>query len=113
MPVFKISFTNATLLSALYLAVGSAVEIVRRIWNPRWVDRLSLSLEAFPAKTLDLLGLFRPVLDAWREGRLTDTQVRLIYGTTTVVVIFALGMGVGVLMWLIGKLASRSTESKA
>lgn len=111
-PVFKISLTNATLLSALYLLVASAVELIRRVWNPRWVERVSLSMEAFPARTLELLGLFQPLLDAYRTDALTGTQVRLLYGLTTVIIIFALGMAVGVLMWLIGKLASRSPASK-
>ncbi len=103
LPVFRISLANATLLSGFYLLVASAVELVRRAWNPRWVDRLSLSLEAFPARTLELLGLFDPLRRAWVEGRVSDLEVRLIYGVTTVLVIFVLGLLVGFAMWGIAK----------
>lgn len=106
-PVFRISLTNATLLSALYLFAASVVEIIRRQWNPRWVERISLSLEAFPARTLELFGLFEPMVRLYVHGDLSNTQVRLIYGLTTVLVIFALGAAVGAVMWLIARLAGR------
>lgn len=108
-PVFRISLANASLLSGLYLLVASAVEVIRRAWNPRWVDRASFSLEAFPARTLELFGLFEPLRKAWVENQLSPLQVRLIYGLTTITVIFTLGTLVGALMWLIAKVASRQS----
>ena len=111
-PVFKISLTNATILSATYLVIAVAVELVRRAWNPRWIERVSLSLEAFPARTLELFGLFEPLRRAWVEERLSPLGVRFIYGFTTVVVIFVLGLGVGGLMWLISKVAGGSAKEK-
>ncbi len=110
-PVFRISLTNASLLSGFYLLVAALVELVRRVWNPRWIERASLSLEAFPARTLELVGLFEPVRRAWVEGRLTQLEVRFIYGFTTVAVIFTLGTLVGAVMWVIAKLASRGSTS--
>lgn len=111
-PVFKISLTNATILSGVYLVIAVAVELVRRAWNPRWIERVSLSLEAFPARTLELFGLFEPLRRAWVEERLSPLEVRFIYGLTTVAVIFTLGLAVGALMWLISKLAGRSTSAE-
>ena len=110
-PVFKISVTNASILSGLYLFIAVVVELVRRAWNPRWLERVSLSLEAFPARTLELFGLFEPMRRAWQEDRLSPLSVRFIYGFTTVAVIFTLGMLVGAAMWLISKLAARSSSS--
>ncbi|MEW5740184.1 MAG: hypothetical protein AB1938_14730 [Myxococcota bacterium] len=107
-PVFRISLTNATLLSGVYLIGGALIELVRRTWNPRWSERLSLSLEAFPAKVLDFLGLFEPLRRAWLEGHLSDLQVRLLYGLTTVTLIYALGVAVGGLMWSVARLAGKS-----
>lgn len=107
-PVFKISVANASILSGVYLVVAIGVELVRRAWNPRWVDRVALSLEAFPARTLDLLGLFDPLKAAWVEGRVSALGVRFVYGLTTVVIIFTLGMLVGWLMWLIARLSARA-----
>ena len=112
-PVFRISLANATLLSGIYLAIASSVELVRRIWNPRWVDRVSLSLEAFPARTLELLGLFEPVRRGWVENKLSSLEVRFIYGFTTVAVIFSLGTLVGLVMWIIAKLAGSRPPSQA
>lgn len=106
-PVFKISLTNASILSALYLGIGVLVELLRKIWNPRWIDQVSLSLEAFPARTLALLGLFEPLRAAWVAGEIDQLGVRFIYGFTTIAVIFTLGMLVGFLMWLISKVAAR------
>lgn len=111
-PVFKISLTNATILSGVYLVIAVAVELVRRAWNPRWIERVSLSLEAFPARTLELFGLFEPLRRAWVEERLSPLEVRFIYGFTTVAVIFTLGLAVGGLMWLISKLAGRSSPAE-
>lgn len=109
-PVFKISVANASLLSGAYLAVAVGVELVRRAWNPRWIDRVALSLEAFPARTLELLGLFEPLRQAWAEGRLGTLEVRLLYGVTTVGIIFSLGLLVGAVMWVIARLAAGTDE---
>lgn len=106
-PVFKISLTNASILSGLYLLIAVVVELVRRVWNPRWVERVSLSLEAFPARTLELFGLFEPLRRAWVEEQISPLTVRFIYGLTTVTVIFALGLAVGAVMWVISRFAAR------
>ncbi|GMU60688.1 MAG: hypothetical protein IT380_03395 [Myxococcales bacterium] len=107
-PVFRISLTNATLLSGVYLVGGAAVELARRLWNPRWAERLSLSLEAFPARVLEFLGLFEPLRRAWLEGHLSELQVRLVYGLTTVALIYSLGVAVGGLMWGVARLAGKT-----
>jgi len=107
-PVLKISVTNASILSGLYLLIAVVVELVRRAWNPRWLERISLSLEAFPARTLELFGLFEPLRRAWVEGRISPLGVRFVYGLTTVAVIFTLGMLVGGAMWIVSRLTARS-----
>lgn len=107
-PVFRISLTNATLLSGVYLVGGAVIEVVRRVFNPRWAERLSLSLEAFPARMLELFGVFEPLRRAWLEGHLSDLQVRLIYGLTTVGLIYALGLLVGASMWGVARLAGKA-----
>lgn len=109
-PVFKISLTNASILSGLYLSIAVLVEVVRRAFNPRWIERVSLSLEAFPARTLELFGLFEPLRRAWVEERISPLGVRFIYGFTTVTVIFTLGFVVGLLMWIIAKMAGSKTD---
>ncbi len=99
-PVFRISFANATLLSGGYLLVGAIVEGIRRTINPRWAEQLSWSMEAFPAGILRTVGLLNPLRDAYAAGTLKETHVRLIYAGSVVLTVYAIGLGVGVLMWL-------------
>lgn len=106
LPVFRISFANASLLSGVYLLVAASTELIRRVWNPRWVEPWVRALESIPARTLQLLGLFEPLKEAWRHGQLSPWEVRLVYGATTVGVIFGLGVLVGVLMALAEKVFS-------
>lgn len=99
--VFRVSLTNATLLSAAYLTFATIVELLRRTTGARWVERLSKSIELFPAGVLKRVGLFTPLQRAWVHQELTDTQVRLLYGATVVSLIFLLGLVVGGGMWLV------------
>jgi hypothetical protein len=106
-----LSLKNATVLSVLYLVAGTVVELARRVGNYRWADKLSLAFEAFPARTLDLVGLFQPMRTAWAADHLSGSQVRLIYGLTTVAIIFTIGTVVGVAMWGVAVLASRAPKT--
>jgi hypothetical protein len=106
-PVFRISLKNATGLSVLYLVLAVVVEFVRRIWGPRWADQVSLALESVPARTLELLGVFEPLRQAWLERRVSDLTVRVVYGVTAVVLIFCLGLAVGCSMWVLARLSRR------
>jgi hypothetical protein len=99
-PVFRISFANATLLSAGYLVVGALVELIRRTWNPRWAEQLSWSMEAFPAGILRTFGALDPLREAYAAGTVQETQVRLIYAAAVVLSVYGIGLLVGALMWL-------------
>lgn len=100
-PVFRISFANATLLSAGYLLIGALVEVIRRKWNPRWAEQLSWSMEAFPAGILRTFGVLDPLREAYASGALQETHVRLIYAAAVVVTVYGIGLLVGALMWLL------------
>ncbi|MBE2254299.1 MAG: hypothetical protein IAE78_32520 [Myxococcus sp.] len=108
-PVFRVSFANATILSAGYLLVGALVELVRRAWNPRWAEQLSWSMEAFPAGILRTVGLLDALREAYASGGLHETHVRLIYAGSVVVTIYAIGLGVGAVMWLLLRSRARLT----
>ncbi|MBL8937758.1 MAG: hypothetical protein JNM69_24555 [Archangium sp.] len=99
-PVFRISFANATLLAGGYLFVGAVVEGIRRTFNPRWAEQLSWSMESFPAGILRTVGLLNPLRDAYAAGTLKETHVRLIYAGSVVLTVYAIGLGVGLVMWL-------------
>lgn len=109
--VFRISLTNATLLSAAYLVLATLIEVIRRLSGARWAERVSKSMELFPAGVLRFLGLFNPLQHAWLNQQLTDTQVRLLYGATVVVIVFALGVMVGTGMWLVSWLQRRNDRT--
>ena len=105
--MFRISLSNASLLSVLYMVAGLIIESARRWGHFTWAERASLSMEIFPARTLQLFGAFEPLQHAFFEQRVTDWQVRLIYAVTSVTVIFVSGMVVGTLMWGVSKLLTR------
>jgi hypothetical protein len=99
LPIFRISLSNATVLSVAYLAMAMLVEASRRWFPFRWTDRASLTVEWIPARTLDWFGLYQPVRQAVIDGVLSNFAVRIIFGATSVAAIFAVAMGVGALMW--------------
>ena len=107
LPVFRISFHNATLLSALYLGIATVLEGIRRVFNPRWAEKACLAMEAFPARAIDVVGLLDPIKHAYAWGNISELQVRLVFGVATVVVIFLLAVLVGSGMWLFAKVLSR------
>ncbi|HLM43032.1 MAG TPA: hypothetical protein VK458_04145 [Myxococcaceae bacterium] len=89
---------NAFLLSILYLVVGIGVEGARRVWPSILLQRLSLSLDSLPARALELVGLMRPLREAYFAGELSEVMVRLAFGVTTLIIIFLLAVVVGVVM---------------
>lgn len=98
-PIFRISLGNATLLSVLYLLVATLNDLARRQFTWRWSERLAEHLEEFPARTLRWVGLFDELRRAYLEGLIGTLGVRMLLGLTMVVVIYALAMWVGAVMW--------------
>ena len=106
----RINLTSATILSGVYLTAGVGIELVRRYFGFRWAERASLALEVFPARILDWLGLFVSFRKAWAQGILSDIQVRLLYGLTTIAVIYVLGFLVALAMWTATRWWPRKTS---
>lgn len=99
-PIFRISMSNATVLSVAYLAVAMLVEGLRRWFSFRWTEPVAEQLAFIPERTLHLLGLYAPLRAAAIDDRLSVFQVRLVLGATSVVVIFAVSLAVAGLMWV-------------
>lgn len=97
-PMLSIMAGNAFLLSIIYLSVGLVVEVLRRYFPSRLLMRLSLSLDSLPARALEVLGLMQPLSEAYLDHRITESGLRLVFGATTVVIIFLLALVVGLLM---------------
>lgn len=101
------SLGNSTGLSAVYLLVSVGVELARRVGHARWAERLSLGMESVPARTLEALGLLEPLRRRWMTGELSDLGARVVYGVTSVALIYALGLLVGPPLWLLARQLER------
>jgi hypothetical protein len=95
---------NASLLSVLYLATGACIECWRRLRPSPWVERVSLALEALPARALELLGAMSALREYYVYGRISEVWVRVIFGATVIAIIFALAIALGVAMWMVRRL---------
>jgi len=98
LPLMSIMGGNAFLLSIIYLVVGLGVEVAWRVRPSLFLQRLSLSLDALPARALELTGLVVPLRDAYLSGRVSESGLRLVFGATTVCIIYGLAVGVGLVM---------------
>jgi hypothetical protein len=95
---------NATLLSALYLSIGAAAELIRRIYPLRWAERISLAMDSLPARALEYAGLMPQLRHWYAEGKLSEFWLRFTFGLAAVAIIFALGFVVGGATWLFRRL---------
>jgi hypothetical protein len=86
---------NALALSALYLAVGVGVELLRAHAPSGALLRLSYALDSLPARVLERLGLLIPLREAYTDGRVSEPIVRLIFGLTAVLFVFLLAFLIG------------------
>ena len=111
-PIFRISLSNATVLSIAYLAVAMLIEASRRWFPFRWTDRASLTVDWIPARTLDWMGLYEPIRRAVVEDRLSTFSVRMIFGATSIASIFLVALGVGTMMWVARWLIVRAEQKK-
>lgn len=91
-PLLRRAAGNALALSALYLAVGVVVEILRTHAPSAGALRVSYALDALPARVLGRLGLLVSVREAYTDGRLSESMVRLLFGATAVGFIFSLAL---------------------
>lgn len=99
--VLRISMTNATMLSVVYLVLATFIELGRRFTGAQWLENLTKLIESFPVGVLRTIGLYTPLQRAWVENDLTNTQVRLLYGASVVVMIYLLSMVVSLGMWAV------------
>ena len=112
LPLMRIMGGNAFLLSVLYLLVGIVVEGARRVWPSIFLQRLSLSLDSLPARALELVGLMHPLREAYFSGQIRESVVRLVFGATTIVIIFLLAVVVGVFMGSLRSLVLRRASRR-
>jgi hypothetical protein len=98
---------NALALSALYLAIGVVVEALRVQWPSSVVLRISYALDALPARILERLGLLGPLKEAYTDGRVSESMVRLVFGTTAVGFVFVLALGLAGMALLVREIVLR------
>lgn len=106
-PLLSILLGNAFLLSGIYLGAGLAVELLRRIYPMEWIDVAAVVMDRLPARVLLLVGLLPKLRELYIEDQLPGYALRIIFGMTTVIVIYALAIVVGGGMWAVRWLAER------
>ncbi|WP_370458953.1 hypothetical protein [Aggregicoccus sp. 17bor-14] len=111
-PLWSVLGGNAFILSVLYLLLGIGVELGRRMYPSRFLQRLSLSLDSLPARALELVGALSPLRDAYLEGRVSELGVRLVFGATTLGVIFLLALLVGLAGWSVRGALERRLQQR-
>ena len=100
-PLLQIMLGNSFLLSGIYLAGGLLVEALRRIHPTESVVRVSIALDRLPAGVLEAVGLLGPLRDAYLQNDMGGLTLRVVFGLTTVALIFTLALLVGTGMWLV------------
>lgn len=98
---------NALALSALYLAIGVIVELLRVQTPSAAVMRVSYALDALPARILERLGLFGPLKEAYTDGRIGESTVRLVFGGTAVGFVFVLALALAAMTLLVREIVLR------
>ncbi len=98
---------NALALAALYLAIGVIVEALRVQWPSSGVLRISYALDALPARVLERLGLLAPLKEAYTDGRIGESMVRLVFGATAVGFVFVLALGLAAMTLLVREILLR------
>jgi hypothetical protein len=98
---------NALSLSAIYLLIGVMVEVLRVQSPSSTVMRVSYALDALPARVLERLGLLGPLKEAYTDGRIGESTVRLVFGGTAVGFVFVLALGLAATTLLVRELLTR------
>lgn len=98
---------NALALSALYLVIGVGVEALRIQRPSSGVLRVSYALDALPARVLERLGLLAPLKEAYTDGRVSESMVRLVFGATAVGFVFVLALGLAAMTLLVREIFLR------
>ena len=99
-PLVQIMLGNSFLLSGIYLSCGLLVECLRRIHPSETVVRTSIALDRLPAGVLEVLGLLGPIREAYLQNNIGEMTLRVVFGLTTVALIFTLAIMVGTGMWV-------------
>lgn len=105
--LFQVMLANAVLLSGMYLAIGLGVEVLLRVYPADWVLTASLVIDSLPARVLDAVGVLPRITEAYAYDRLSGFTLRAIFALTTVTIIFALAVVVGVVTTVTGLLLER------
>lgn len=98
-PLLQIMLGNSFLLSGIYLASGLLVECLRRLHPTEGIVRMSIAMDRLPAGVLDAVGLMGPIREAYLHDEMGPGMLRVVFGATTVALIFALALLVGFGMW--------------
>jgi hypothetical protein len=106
-PLLRLMMANAAILSAIYLSVGTAIEVIRRVYPMRWAEHASLAMDALPARVLEICGLLTQLRHFYAQGHLSEFWLRFAFGAVAIGVIFFLGAVVGGAMAALRRMVRR------
>jgi hypothetical protein len=107
-PLLSLILGNGTLISGLYLVVGMGTEVLRRFRPSEGVLRFAFALDALPLRVLDTLHLAGALRDAYLLGAVSGFQLRLVFGGTTLAVIFSVATVLGAFFWALHRTSLKS-----
>lgn len=103
-PLLGIILGNAFLMSVIYLALGVLVDGLRRLWPHPALVAFSERLDDLPTTALRYSGLWSDLRLLYVHEEVPTWVLRVVYGLTTVTIIFALafvtGAALGVVRWV-------------
>ncbi len=109
----RIMSGNAFLLSVIYLLVGIVVEGAQYVWpGSPFLLHFSLSLDSLPARALEMVRLMQPLRAAYLDNQISPFRLRLIFGVTTIIIIFLLAVVVGLFMGTLRGIVVRQSSRR-
>ena len=109
-PILRIVFHNAFVISVIYVVIGIAADVLWRVHPTHFVYRLSFAIDALPAQALALLGLLDPLRQAHFRGSLSSLELRWIFATTAIAIIFLSALAIGGVMAITRRLWDRARD---
>ena len=89
-----------------FLQVVTGIKVAERHIRMA-VLRVSYALDALPTRVLERLGLLGPLKEAYTDGRVSESMVRLVFGVTAVGFVFVLSLGLAAMTLLVREIVLR------
>lgn len=103
-PLLRISFGHAVILSGVYLGLALISEVALGLGQEGWSSRILLTLESVPAQLLRWLGFWSLLEQAYINGQMDESSLRVILAATMLSVIFLIALLASAMTWLLKRM---------